>query len=85
MCKNNDKCNEFASADDKDISDKQTEKEHMKTVNDTNSGSEIGDKKLDDNMHEMHKKRSLRDRNNTMAKRMKKSTPETNIGVWKKN
>ena len=33
----------------------------------------------------MHKKRSLRDRNNTMAKRMKKSTSETNNGVWRKN
>ena len=85
MCKNTDKCNEFAWADTNDISDKQTEKEHMKTVNDSNSGSKIGDKKSDDNMHEMHKKRSLRDRNTTMAKRMKMSTPETNIGVWKKN
>ena len=33
----------------------------------------------------MHKKRSLRDRNNTMAKRRKKSISETNNGVWRKN
>ena len=57
----------------------------MEPINDTNCGSEIRDKKLDDNVPEMHKKRSLRDRNTTMAKRMKMSTPETNIGVWKKN